>query len=46
MKTRQIFKRFKLSEPTTHETLRVKINNEIPPSHKDFQSNETDSSNK
>ena len=45
MKTRQIFKSFKLSEPIkvgnttiTREVLRVKINNEIPPSHKAFQS--------
>ncbi len=45
MKTRQIFRKFKLAEPKkvgnttiTHEVIRVKINNSIPPSHKDFQS--------
>lgn len=45
MKTRQIFRKFKLAEPKkvgnttiSYEILRVKINNSIPPSHKDFQS--------
>lgn len=45
MKTRQIFRKFELAEPKkvgnttiTHEVLRVKINNSIPFTHKNFQS--------
>ena len=45
MNTRLIFKKFKFSEPKkvgnttiTHEILRVKVNNSIPSTHKDFQS--------
>ena len=45
MKTRQIFKKFKLAEPKkvgntiiSYEILRVKINNSIPLNHKNFQS--------
>lgn len=40
MKTRYIFRKFKVTkeEKTFTEILRVKINNEIPPTHKNFQS--------
>lgn len=45
MKLRQITRKYKLQEPVTidnqtitHEIVRIHINNEIPPSHRNFQS--------